>query len=126
MFYKLSPYKGAYEGNDDDDSSPEDSVAGSQTSRQSSVRNIYSTQPKRKLGKHSDSKGRDAMGFEPSTKDSSWLHRSDLDPELPLAPSAKTAALKAVLLKGFAEAPADKASFLLFIYLLLLNLYMVI
>jgi len=40
--------------------------------------------------------------------ESTWLTQSDNDPEFALAPSAKTAALKATLLKGFEEAPLDK------------------
>jgi hypothetical protein len=54
-----------------------------------------------------ESKGRDALGFEPAVE-SLWLYKSDVDPDFPLAPSAKTAALKATLLKGFEEAPLDK------------------
>lgn len=55
-----------------------------------------------------ESKGLDALGFEPFTKDSTWVTRSDHDPNFPLIPSAKTTALKALLLKGFEEAPDDK------------------
>lgn len=54
------------------------------------------------------SKGMDALGFEPFTKDSTWVTKSDYDPNFPLIPSAKTTALKALLLKGFEEAPDDK------------------
>ncbi|TVY39756.1 putative ATP-dependent helicase, partial [Lachnellula occidentalis] len=54
-----------------------------------------------------DSKGRDAMGFEPVVE-SLWLYKSDVEPDFSLAPSAKTTALKATLLKGFEEAPLDK------------------
>ncbi|PQE14945.1 dna repair rad5 protein [Rutstroemia sp. NJR-2017a WRK4] len=54
------------------------------------------------------SKGVDELGFEPFTKDSTWVTRSDHDRDFPLVPSAKTAALKALLLKGFEEAPLDK------------------
>jgi hypothetical protein len=57
------------------------------------------------------SKGVDELGFEPSTKDSTWVTRSDHDPDFPLVPSAKTTALKALLLKGFEEAPLDKVCF---------------
>jgi hypothetical protein len=57
------------------------------------------------------SKGVDALGFEPLTKDSTWVTRSDSDPDFPLVPSAKTTALKALLLKGFEEAPLDKVCF---------------
>ncbi|TVY73260.1 putative ATP-dependent helicase [Lachnellula suecica] len=57
-----------------------------------------------------DSKGRDALGFEPGAE-SLWLYRSDNDPEFPLTPSAKTATLKAELLNGFEEAPLDKSTF---------------
>lgn len=54
------------------------------------------------------SKGLDALDFEPFTKDNTWVTRSDYDPNFPLIPSAKTTALKALLLKGFEEAPDDK------------------
>ncbi len=54
------------------------------------------------------SKGRDALGFEPSTSDSTWVAKSDYDPNFPLTPSSKTTALKSILLKGFADAPMDK------------------
>lgn len=57
------------------------------------------------------SKGADALGFEPSTRDSTWVSRSDTDPDFPLVPSAKTMALKALLLKSFEEAPLDKVCF---------------
>jgi hypothetical protein len=54
-----------------------------------------------------NSKGRDVLGFEPMAE-STWLTQSDTDESFPLTPSAKTAALKATLLKGFEEAPLDK------------------
>ncbi|KAH6718269.1 SNF2 family N-terminal domain-containing protein [Leptodontidium sp. MPI-SDFR-AT-0119] len=54
------------------------------------------------------SKGRDLMGFEPITNDSTWVTKSDKDDGFPLTPSTKTTALKALLLKGFEEAPLDK------------------
>ena len=57
----------------------------------------------------SSGRGFDALGFEPKVADSTWVARSDRD-DFPLAPSAKTAALKAILLKGFAAAPLDKVS----------------
>jgi hypothetical protein len=61
------------------------------------------------------SKGRDALGFEPGLNTGeAWVSRSDWDADFPLTPSGKTTALKAVLLKGFVEAPLDKVSFLLF------------
>jgi hypothetical protein len=52
------------------------------------------------------------LGFEPSAI-GTWITKSD-DPSknFPLAPSAKTTALKSILLKGFVEAPLDKVSFL--------------
>ncbi|PBP21187.1 hypothetical protein BUE80_DR007992 [Diplocarpon rosae] len=56
----------------------------------------------------SPSKGVDTLGFEPSAKDSSWVTESDFDPHFPFTPSSKTTALKALLLKGFEEAPLDK------------------
>jgi hypothetical protein len=60
-----------------------------------------------------NSRGRDAMGFEPFTKET-WITESDNPSgDFPLAPSAKTTALKSILLKGFVEAPLDKVSLLL-------------
>lgn len=58
---------------------------------------------------HDNKKGKDAMGTEPYTAET-WLTRSDIDDSFPLTPSAKTAALKTVLLKGFKDAPLDKVS----------------
>jgi SNF2 family DNA or RNA helicase len=53
------------------------------------------------------------MGFEPFTKET-WITKSDNPSgDFPLAPSAKTTALKSILLKGFVEAPLDKVSLLL-------------
>lgn len=64
---------------------------------------------------HKGTKGKDASGFEPHTMYSSWLERSDTNPdEFPLTASAKTTALKAILLRGFTEAPFDKVCFPLF------------
>jgi hypothetical protein len=61
---------------------------------------------------HKNSKGKDASGFEPHTPYSQWLEMSDNDPEsFPLTASAKTTALKAILIKGFNDAPFDKVSF---------------
>lgn len=65
-------------------------------------------------GRRGGGKGRDLMGIEPVTKCSQWINRSDHDPKFPLTPSAKTTALKAILLKGFTEAPLDKVSSFLF------------
>ena len=61
---------------------------------------------------HSGTKGKDAMGFEPHTNHSEWLEMSDIKPEFPLTASAKTTALKALLLRGFTEAPYDKVRIL--------------
>ncbi|KAK0112612.1 hypothetical protein ONS95_014355 [Cadophora gregata] len=61
------------------------------------------------------SRGRDLMGFEPMTNDSTWISKSDREPGFVLTPSTKTTALKALLLKGFEEAPLDKVGSLLFI-----------
>lgn len=58
-----------------------------------------------------NSKGIDFLGHEPPTE-STWVPKSDHTPNFPLTPSAKTAALKAILLKGFNEAPLDKVSVL--------------
>jgi hypothetical protein len=58
---------------------------------------------------HKGTKGKDASGFEPHTVHSEWLEMSDNRPEeFPLTASAKTTALKALLLRGFTEAPFDK------------------
>jgi hypothetical protein len=58
---------------------------------------------------HKGTKGKDASGFEPHTMHSEWLEMSDNRPEeFPLTASAKTTALKALLLRGFTEAPFDK------------------
>jgi hypothetical protein len=53
------------------------------------------------------SKGCDKLGFEPKVTHSTWVKRSDAG-DFPLAPSAKTAALKSILLRGFRTAPMDK------------------
>lgn len=58
-----------------------------------------------------NSKGLDALDFEPAVE-STWLEKSDNDPEFSLTPSTKTAALKSTLLKGFDEAPLDKVWYL--------------
>ena len=50
----------------------------------------------------------DVLGFEPFTEDGTWVTISDYDTNFPLVPSAKTTALKALLLKGFDDAPDDK------------------
>ncbi|CZR69452.1 related to protein RIS1 [Phialocephala subalpina] len=55
------------------------------------------------------SKGRDALGFEPATGDSTWVAKSDCDADFPLTPSSKTTALKSILLHTFMQAPLDKA-----------------
>lgn len=58
---------------------------------------------------HKGTKGKDASGFEPHTYHSEWLEMSDNFPEdFPLTASAKTTVLKALLLRGFTEAPFDK------------------
>ncbi len=54
------------------------------------------------------SKGKDSLGFEPFADDGTWISKSDVDPGFPLSPSSKTTALKALLLKGFEDAPLDK------------------
>jgi hypothetical protein len=60
----------------------------------------------------SNSLGLDALNFEPKTKGETWVTKSDCTPDLPLMPSSKTTALKAILLKGFDDAPLDKVSVL--------------
>jgi hypothetical protein len=67
--------------------------------------------PKKFKETHKGTKGKDASGFEPHTSHSEWLQMSDLHPEkFPLTASAKTTALKALLLRGFMEAPYDKVT----------------
>ncbi len=50
-----------------------------------------------------DSKGKDALGWEPKTPYSSWVTQSDWDPNFPLVPSAKTTMVKSLLLNAFRE-----------------------
>jgi hypothetical protein len=64
---------------------------------------------KRKSSYGAQGKGSDALGYEPKVADSTWVDKSDSH-DFPLVPSAKTAALKAILLRSFKEAPTDKAS----------------
>lgn len=102
LFEHVTPYRGAHVS--DDDGSPQPSSpsnAASSSSNRGKGKNSTST---------STSKGRDAMGFEPMSEDSTWVQRSDTDADFPLLPSTKTAALKAILLKGFRDAPRDKVS----------------
>jgi hypothetical protein len=87
---------------DDDMDSPSDSFSQSSRGRKS----------KKGKGKDKDMDGgsrpgMDQLGFEPKTEGSSWVTMSD-NGAFPLAPSAKTATLKAILLQGFEEAPFDK------------------
>jgi hypothetical protein len=99
MFTSVKPYKGMHVTDDDMSSqgstpAPPQRTSGSRSSK----------------GHQGVSKGKDFMDMEPVTKDSTWIDRSDYDPTFPLTPSAKTTALKAILLKGITEAPLDKAS----------------
>jgi len=107
MFTTCTPYRGLHADDEDDEESSEheNPTAGpsGSSSRQSSKK-------KKKKVKNKYSKGLDAMGFEPSTRDNNWVVRSDIDPNFPLVPSAKTTALKALLLKLAVDAPGDKAS----------------
>jgi hypothetical protein len=107
FFTSTTPYHDLYVANEDGSSDTEfsddyDSVAGSSRRR----RNHVGSGSK----KNNRSKGRDALGFEPKTSTSEWINKYDHDPDFPLTPSAKTTALKAILLKGFQEAPMDKVS----------------
>jgi len=97
MFQTASPFKGAH--GDEDAGSQSDEDRPSPPGRHSSSKK-----------KNNGSKGKDAMGFEPTTRFSTWVKKSDHDHTFPLTPSTKTAALKAILLKGFEEAPLDKVS----------------
>ena len=100
----IKSYRGALRFHDDDE------VEGSPRDITPTPSVGSSKRHKNKCGRVS--KGRDALGFEPHTKDSTWITRSDYDDEFPLVPSAKTAALKALLLQGFSEAPTDKVNFI--------------
>jgi hypothetical protein len=102
-FTEAKPYEGLRLHDDDNmDSAADDGP--SQGSRRS--------RSKREADRHApESKGADAMGFEPQTEGFTWVGRSDFDDDFPLVPSAKTATLKAILLKSFQDAPSDKVSF---------------
>lgn len=107
----FKPYRGPQadeEGMEDD--SPEHDEDGRGGSGSGSGKG----KRKDRYGSGSGSNGADALGFEPKVVGSSWVDRSDQD-DFPLVPSAKTAALKAILLKGSQDAPLDKVS--LFLYL---------
>lgn len=70
--------------------------------------------------KENGSKGKDVFGFEPFAGDCSWVAKSDRDANFPLTPSSKTTALKALLLKGFEDAPLDKVCSPPILYLIVL------
>jgi hypothetical protein len=104
IFASFKPYKGP-QANDEDTMDGEGPEADRDTTGSGG------SGGKKKRGKGgfggSGSKGCDVLGFEPKVADSTWVPRSDRD-DFPLVPSAKTAALKAILLKGFNDAPMDK------------------
>lgn len=104
LFTSFKPYRGFQDNDEDSIDSDIDEVGGSGSS---------SGKGKKRKDRSGD-KCTDACGFEPKVVGSTWVDRSD-EKDFPLVPSAKTAALKAILLKGFQEAPLDKAS--LFLYL---------
>jgi hypothetical protein len=97
MFSNVRPYEGAHIN--DDDMSSEGSPGPSSSKR-------------RKTSKSNDrnggGKGKDVLEFDPTTKYITCIAKSDSDETFDLVPSAKTAALKAILLKGFEDAPLDK------------------
>ena len=64
---------------------------------------------KKKSRVNQNSKGLDMMCHEPPS-DSTWIPKSDQDPDFAFTPSIKTAKLKAILLASFQEAPLDKVS----------------
>jgi len=114
LFQEAKPYKDLRIQDDDNMDN------GSPSSQSSTFRSSSGSSKRQKKDKNGDShykdqrlsKGRDALGFEPSTlgDKSNWVSKSDTDPNFPLIPSAKTTALKATLLKSFDEAPLDKVS----------------
>lgn len=104
IFTSFKPYKGP-EADDEDSMDGSPSSKGRDGEAGNGRRKKYG---KDKHGSGQFSKGCDALGFEPKVTDSTWVKRSD-SADFPLTPSAKTAALKAILLKGFEAAPLDKA-----------------
>lgn len=107
IFTSVEPYTDLEIPDDENMDSSPSQTAESEGSFRSNKRQKSSDDFSRR-SRRSVSKGVDALGFEPSTKDNTWVTRSDHDPAFPLLPSAKTTALKALLLKGFEEAPDDK------------------
>ncbi|KAM0134635.1 hypothetical protein ACHAO1_005552 [Botrytis cinerea] len=107
IFADALPYKDLEIPDDDNmDSGLNQAQESESSSRASKRRKTTNDKSRRTHGVIS--KGLDALDFEPFTKDNTWVTRSDYDPNFPLIPSAKTTALKALLLKGFEEAPDDK------------------
>ncbi|QSZ30260.1 hypothetical protein DSL72_004782 [Monilinia vaccinii-corymbosi] len=108
IFSSAEPYSDLEIPDDDNmDSGPNHNQESESSSRDSNKRQKSSNDGSRRP-RGIKSKGMDALNFEPFTKDSTWVTKSDYDPDFPLIPSAKTTALKALLLKGFEEAPDDK------------------
>lgn len=105
QFTEKSPYKGPQlsKGYEDDDYEDEEEAL-----EFDDVSQPHSTSKNRSKQKMKSGPGTDAMGFEPSSAQSTWLDMSDNDPEIELVPSTKVAMLKSLLLKGFEEAPMDK------------------
>lgn len=106
MFSRITPHHGLHVGDEDGDEQldeDEDESAGSSNAVRRRKGKIGS---RKKV--NPNSKGVDSLGFEPSSTGDTWVSRSDVDPKFPLTPSTKTAALKALLLKWFKEAPMDK------------------
>ncbi|RDW69265.1 hypothetical protein BP6252_08285 [Coleophoma cylindrospora] len=100
IFRSTKPYRDVNLQFPDDDAAG--SQAGTSQNRDGGENGSQARRPRR-----SYRQGRDALGFEPTTRNSRWLDQSDAD-KAPLLPSAKTTALKAKLLKWFHEAPNDK------------------
>ena len=100
IFTSFKPYKGPQV---EDDESVDGGAPHPETTRPGSNKR------KKASGKHGGqgSKGCDGLGFEPTATHSTWVKRSDAG-DFPLAPSAKTVALKSILLRGFQAAPLDK------------------
>ena len=102
IFSSFKPFRGLTDGDEED----------VETESQNHTHCNSQGHGKKRKGRHEAAdKGADALGFEPKVKDSTWVDKTDGD-SFPLVPSAKMAALKAVLLRGFQEAPTDKVSFL--------------
>ncbi|RAL65691.1 hypothetical protein DID88_005359 [Monilinia fructigena] len=108
IFSSAEPYRDLEIPDDENMDSGPNQTQESETSARGSNKRQKSSNDGSRRPRGIRSKGIDALDFEPFTKDNTWVTKSDYDPDFPLIPSAKTTALKALLLKAFQEAPDDK------------------